>query len=93
MSEQTQYEMRCILDAINEALHDLGREEFQGREEVEAVIFIAVKDKSLSGLIIGSTSKMKLLDAILSTLVKSKIISVDFGMAVLQAWCELYGEK
>jgi hypothetical protein len=67
-------------------MRDLGREELEKPEEVQAVIFIAIKEKTISGLIYGNTSKVKVLSAMLTTLVKVKIISQAFGKAVLHAW-------
>ena len=86
LKKETQHAVRCILDAVNSAMRDLGREALEKPEEVQAVIFIAIKEKTISGLIYGGTSKAKVLNAMLTALVKAKIISLAFGKAVLDAW-------
>ena len=86
VEDQSEYEARCILDAVNDALHDLGREEFPGREEVEAVICIAVRKDNNGGALIGRTSKKKVMLALLEFLTDTGIITREFGAAVLAYW-------
>jgi hypothetical protein len=77
---------RQIFDAVNGKLESLGLEQFTGRDQVEAVIYIVVRKERNGGMIIGRTSKSKAVEALLEFLMDSGMISEKFAHAIYAKW-------
>jgi hypothetical protein len=79
-----------ILDGVNQSLEKIGLEQFTGRDDVEAVIFLLVRNEKNCGGIIGRTEVNKVVTAVLEFLVNYGIISEPFARAVYEIWLMTY---
>jgi hypothetical protein len=75
-----------ILDGVNQSLEKIGLEPFTGRENVEAVIFLLVRNEKNGGGMVGRTKVSKVVEAVLEFLVNYGIISQTFAIAVYETW-------
>jgi hypothetical protein len=79
-------EVQHIIHKINEALTEIGEEPYSQVDEVKAIFIVAMQEGDASCTMIGRTSPAEVMLAVLSALAYCKIISLDFGKAVLYAW-------
>ena len=81
-------EVQHIIHKINKALTEIGEEPYSQADEVKAIFIVAVQEEDISCALIGRISPGEVMLAVLAALVECKIISRDFGEAVLYAWME-----
>jgi hypothetical protein len=77
-----------IVDRICQALIEIGEKPYRRIDEVQAVFIVAMRKDGGSCTLIGKTSHTHVLMSVLAALADCKIISEEFGMAVLKAWME-----
>ena len=80
-----------IIHKINEALTEIGEEPYSRVDEVRALFIVAMQEEDTSCTLIGRISPREVMLAVLAALVECKIISRDFGKAVLHAWMKADG--
>jgi hypothetical protein len=79
---------RYIVDKICQALIEIGEKPYSRVDEVQAVFIVAMRKDGGSCTLIGKTSHMHVMMSVLAALADCKIISEEFGIAVLKAWME-----
>jgi hypothetical protein len=73
---------KTIFDAVNKALAEMGAEQFTDRESLQAVIYIAIREDSTGGLLIGRANPVQIVQSILAFLVKNKFIDEEFATEI-----------
>jgi len=86
VEEEVQYAKMRIFDAVNGALKEIGEKEFSKPEEVKAVVYIVVREKTAGALCLGNISDAHLFAAILDFLIDHGVISKKFAAAVFDLW-------
>jgi hypothetical protein len=75
-----------IFDAVNGVLKEIGETTFSNPEEVKAVVYIVVREKTAGALCFGNISDAHLFAAILDFLTGHGVISGEFAEAVFELW-------
>jgi hypothetical protein len=75
-----------IADKISQALVDAGYKPYSRVDEVRALFIVAMREKGGACILIGRISPADVMLNVLSALADCKIISQNFGKAVLYAW-------
>jgi hypothetical protein len=75
-----------IADKISQALIEVGEQPYSRVDEVRALFIVAMREKGGACTLIGRISPVEVMLAVLAALADCKIISQDFGKAVLYAW-------
>jgi hypothetical protein len=86
-------EAKIVFDAVNRALSEIGTETFTDRDSLQAVIYIAIREDSTGGLLIGRTNPVKIVQSILAFLMKNKFIDEEFAAAIYMCWLTDFFEK
>jgi hypothetical protein len=84
---------KTIFDAVNKALAEMGAEQFTDRDSLQAVIYIAIRKDSTSGLLIGRASPVEIVQSILAFLVRNKFIDEEFATAIYMRCLAGFFEK
>jgi hypothetical protein len=89
VEEKAQYAKMRIFNAVNGALKEIGETPFSKPEEVKAVVFLAVREKTTGALCFGNISNAHLFAAILDFLIDHGTISRTCAEAAYKAWMML----
>jgi hypothetical protein len=88
VEEDLKSDVRHIVDKICQALMEIGEKPYSRVDEVQAVFIVAMRKDGGSCTLIGRASHAHVMMSVLAALADCKIISEEFGMAVLKAWME-----
>jgi hypothetical protein len=91
VEEDLKGKVQHIVDKIGQALIEVGEKPYSRVDEVKALFIVVMQEEGGSCILIGRTSPCEVMLAVLSALADCKIISRDFGEAVLYAWMKADG--
>jgi hypothetical protein len=86
IEEDLKGKVQHIVDKICQALVDAGYKPYSRVDEVRALFIVAMREKGGAFTLVGRISPADVMSNVLSALADCKIISQDFGKAVLHAW-------
>jgi hypothetical protein len=75
-----------IVDKISQALIEVGEKPYSRVDEVRAIFIVAMRKQGGSCTLLGRISPSEVMLNVLAALAEFKIISNEFGKAVLYAW-------
>jgi hypothetical protein len=79
-----------ILNKICQALAEPGEKPYSHVEEIKAIFIVAMRKQKGTYTLVGNISPAEVMVNVLSALADCKIISQDFGKAVLHAWMKAH---
>jgi ABC-type hemin transport system substrate-binding protein len=91
IEEELKSKAQHIADKISQALTEIGEKPYNRVDEVQAIFIVVMREKGGSCTLIGKTSHADIMFNVLAALESCKIISQDFGKAVLHAWMKAHG--
>jgi hypothetical protein len=86
IEEDLKGKVQHIVDKICQALIEVGEKPYSRVDEVRALFIVAMREEDGSCTLIGRTSRADIMINVLAALESCKIISADFGKAVLDLW-------
>jgi ABC-type hemin transport system substrate-binding protein len=86
IEEDLKSKVQHITNKISQALTEIGEKPYSRVDEARAIFIVAMREKGGACTLIGRISPADVMLNVLSALADCKIISQDFGKAVLYAW-------
>jgi hypothetical protein len=86
VEEDLKGKVQHIVDKISQALIDAGCKPYSRVDEVRAIFIVVMREKGGACTLIGRISPADVMLNVLAALADCKIISTDYGKAVLYTW-------
>jgi division protein CdvB (Snf7/Vps24/ESCRT-III family) len=86
IEEELKSKVQHIADKISQALTEIGEKPYSRVDEVRAIFIVTMRQQKGTYTLVGNISPAEVMVNVLSALEDCKIISNEFGQAVLYAW-------
>jgi ABC-type hemin transport system substrate-binding protein len=86
IEEDLKSKAQHIADKISQALIEVGEKPYSRVDEVRAIFIVTMRKQGGSCTLLGRISPADVMLNVLAALVECKIITRDFGKAVLDVW-------